>query len=51
MESNILFWAAALKGRCPVGYRGEFPYVRPSVRPSVRTYIALPEPSQFSNFH
>ena len=29
--------AAAPKGRCPVGHRGEFPYVRPSVRPSVRT--------------
>ena len=30
------FWAAAPKGRCPVGHRGEFPYVRTSVRPSVR---------------
>ena len=29
------FWAAAPKGRCPVGHRGEFPYVRPSFRPSV----------------
>ena len=31
------FWAAAPKGRCPVGHRGEFPDVRPSVRPSFRT--------------
>ena len=32
------FWAAAPKGRCPVGHRGEFPYVRPSVR----TYVHPP---------
>ena len=37
--SNQAFWAAAPKGRCPVGHRGEFPYVRPSVRPSVRTSV------------
>merc|ERR1711911_452784 len=30
------FWAAAPKGRCPVGHRGEFPDVRPSVRLSFR---------------
>ena len=39
-KSDILqlpFWAAAPKGRCPVGHRGEFPDVRTSVRPSVRT--------------
>ena len=28
------FWAAAPKGRCLVGHRGEFPDVRPYVRPS-----------------
>ena len=28
------FWAAAPKGRCPVGHRGEFPDVRPSFRTS-----------------
>ena len=31
------FWAAAPKGRCPVGHRGEFQDVHPSVRPSVHT--------------
>ena len=29
------FWAAAPKGQCPVGHRGEFPDVHPSVHPSV----------------
>ena len=33
---SIPFWAAAPKGRCPVGHRGEFPDVRPYVRPSIR---------------
>ena len=33
------FWAAAPKGRCPVGYRGEFP----DVRTYVRTYVPPPE--------
>ena len=33
------FWAAAPKGRCPVGHRGEFPYVRPYVRTSVRLSV------------
>ena len=33
---GVAFWAAAPKGRCPVEHRGEFPYVRPSFRPSVR---------------
>ena len=28
------FWAAAPKGRCPVGHRGEFPDVRTSVHTS-----------------
>ena len=37
------FWAAAPKGRCPVGHRGEFPYVHPYVRTSVR-----PPPRSFS---
>ena len=41
------FWAAAPKGRCPVGHRGEFPYVRPYVRTSVRP----PQVSQISNSH
>ena len=30
------FWAVAPKGQCPVEHRGEFPYVRTSIRPSVR---------------
>ena len=29
------FWAAAPKDRCPVGHRGEFSDVRPSVLPSI----------------
>ena len=33
--------AAAPKGRCPVGYRGEFPYVRLSVRLSVCPSVRL----------
>ena len=35
--SNVLFafWPAAPKGRCPVGYRGELPYVHPSVIPHI----------------
>ena len=39
------YWAAAPKGRCPVGHRGELPYVRPSFRPSpppVGLKFALP---------
>ena len=39
------FWAAAPKGRCPVGHRGGFPDVRPSVLPSV-----LPSPPLGLNF-
>ena len=31
-SSSFLFWAAAPKGRCPVGHRGEFLYVRPHGR-------------------
>ena len=31
------FWAAAPKGRCPVGHRGEFPYIRTSIHTSVCT--------------
>ena len=34
------------KGQCPVGHRGEFPYVRPYVRPSVR---ASPPSQSFSS--
>ena len=30
------FWAAAPRSGCPVGHRGEFPDVRPSIHPSVR---------------
>ena len=37
--SHLTFWAAAPKGRCPVGHRGEFPDVRPSIRPSVLPYV------------
>ena len=33
MNKTFAFWAAAPKGRCPVGHRGEFPYVRPYVPP------------------
>ena len=33
------FWAAAPKGRCPVGHRGEFPDVRPYIRMYVRTSV------------
>ena len=32
-DQHNRFWASAPKGRCPVEHRGEFPYVRPSVRP------------------
>ena len=32
LSPSLPFWAAAPKGRCPVGHRGEFPYVRTSVR-------------------
>ena len=39
------FWSAALKGRCPVGHMGEFPYVHPYVRPSIHPYIP---PQSFS---
>ena len=45
------FWAAAPKGRCPVGHRGEFPDVRTSVRTYVRTFPPPPEASQASNSH
>ena len=44
ISSEIPFWAAAPKGQCPVGHRGEFP----DVRPSVRTYFhpsVLPSPT------
>ena len=34
--------AAAPKGRCPVGHRGEFPDVRPSFRPSLHPSILPP---------
>ena len=34
--------AAAPRGRCPVGHRGEFPYVRPSVRTYVRPSVRPP---------
>ena len=44
---SLSFWAAAQKGRCPVGHRGEFPDVRTYVRTSVRP----PEASQASNSH
>ena len=33
------FWAAAPKGQCPVGHRGEFSEVRLSVRPSIRLSV------------
>ena len=45
----LLFWAAAPKGRCPVGHRGEFPDVRISIRPSVRPQISPLRP-QISPF-
>ena len=40
----ILFWAAAPKGRCPVGHRGDFPDVRTSVRPPPRSILSLKFP-------
>ena len=46
------FWAAAPKGRCPVGHRGEFPDVRPSVRPSFRpSFRPSPPPGWPSWLH
>ena len=36
-----LFWAAAPKGRRPVGHRGEFPDVHPSICPFFRPSICL----------
>ena len=45
MALSSLFWAAAPKGRCPVGHRGEFPDVHTSVR------MSPPEVSQALNSH
>ena len=35
IHSFLPFWAAAPKGRCPVGHKGEFPYVRLYIRLSL----------------
>ena len=47
-SDHVKYWgesrAAAPKGRCPVEHRGEFPYVRPSFRPSVHPSLGLQGP-------
>ena len=51
VEYQTLFWAAAPKGRCPVGHRGEFPDVRPSVLPSFRPSPPPPRTIKDPNQH